>query len=119
MKELKQTIKESNLEKLQAFKMMKSNSSIGAKDFVGKVFKIKGYVVTNNEILDIETGEITKSESICFLTETDEIIGSNSSSLLRTFYEIMEIFENWSDIDVVITRGTSKKGNTFLSLEVA
>lgn len=120
MKELKQLVKESNLEMKDAFKVMKSNDSISAKDFLGKTFKIKGYVIVDVEMTVLETGEIEKDQSICFLTETDEIIGSNSNSLLKTFEEIKETFgEIYNSLDVKITKGISKNGRTFLSLELA
>jgi hypothetical protein len=120
MKELKQVVNESNLEIKEAFKVMKSNASISAKEFIGNVFKVKGYVIVDTELTTLETGEVEKGKSICFLTETDEIIGSNSSSLLKTFLEIKETFGDIYDtLDVKITKGTSKNGQTFLSLELA
>ena len=119
MKELKQVVKESNLEMKDAFKVMKSNSSIGAKEFLKTPFKIKGYVVVDVETTILETGEVEKNQSICFLTETDDIVGSNSSSLLKTFLEIKETFgEEYLTLDVQITQGVSKNGRPFLSLEL-
>lgn len=120
MKELKQTVSESNLEMKEAFKVMKSNDSISAKEFLGNVFKIKGYVIVDTELTVLETGEVEKGKTICFLTETDEIIGSNSNSLLKTFEEIKDTFgEEYVSLDVKITKGISKNGKTFLSLELA
>lgn len=118
MKELKQIVNESNLDIKDAFRVMKSNNSIGAKEFLKTPFKIKGYVIVDVETT-LETGEVEKSQSICFLTETDDIVGSNSSSLLKSFLEIKETFrEEYLTLDVQITQGVSKNGRPFLSLEL-
>lgn len=119
MKELKQVVNETNMDKKDAFRMMKSNVSIGAKEFVGNTFKIKGYVIIDTQMTELETGEVTNGKSLCLLTETGEIIGSNSTALLKSFEEIKETFDDYLELDVKITKGLSKNGRTFLSLELA
>lgn len=119
MKELKQVVNETNLDIKDAFRVMKSNNSIAAKEFLKTPFKIKGYVIVDVETTTLETGEVEKNQSICFLTETDDIVGSNSSSLLKTFLEIKETFgEEYLTLEVQITQGVSKNGRPFLSLEL-
>lgn len=113
---------DSNAAPLKAMAIAKANGSIGCKNFVDNVFKIKEYVFTKSTVTTIETGEVEEMDCISFLTEQGEIIGTNSKTVMNSFRELLDLCcDNGIDfttVDVVITSGTSKSGNTFYSLEV-
>lgn len=120
-KQLKIKVLETNAEPLKAMAIAKSNKSIACKKFVDNVFKVKNYVFTQSQITDIETGEVETMDCISFLTDQEEILGTNSKTIMNSFRELKELCEensiDISNIEVVITSGTSKAGNTFYSLE--
>ena len=113
---------ESNAAPLKAMAIAKANSSIGCKNFVDNVFKIKEYVFTKSTITTIETGEVEEMECISLLTDQGEILGTNSKTVMNSFRELLDLCNDnaidFTTVDVVITSGTSKSGNTFYSLEV-
>lgn len=112
---------ESNASPLKAMAIAKANGSIGCKNFVDNVFKIKEYVFTKSTITN-ETGEVEEMDCISFLTDQGEILGTNSKTVMNSFRELLELCNDndidFTTVDVVITSGTSKSGNTFYSLEV-
>lgn len=113
---------DSNTSPLKAMAIAKSNSSIGCKNFVDNVFKIKEYVFTKSIITTIETGEVEEMDCISLLTDQGEILGTNSKTVINSFIELLDLCNDnaidFTTVDVVITSGTSKSGNTFYSLEV-
>lgn len=113
---------DTNTHPLKAMAIAKSNSSIGCKNFVENVFKIKEYVFTKSTITTVETGEVEEMDCISFLTDQGEILGTNSKTVMNSFKELLELCNDngidFTTVDVVITSGTSKSGNTFYSLEV-
>ena len=88
---------DTNASPLKAMAIAKANGSIGCKNFVDNVFKIKEYVFTKSTITTIET-------------------------VMNSFRELLDLCNDnaidFTTVDVVITSGTSKSGNTFYSLEV-
>lgn len=120
-KQIKIKVVESNTEPLKAMAIAKSNLSIPCKKFVDNVFKIKDYVFTKSTITDNETGEVSEMDCVSFLTETGEILGTNSKTIINSFRELKDLCDDNSiditSVDVVITSGSSKAGNTFYSLE--
>ena len=121
-KQVRIKVVDTNTQPLKAMAIAKSNASIGCKNFVDNVFKIKEYVFTNSTITTIETGEVEEMECISFLTDQGEILGTNSKTVMNSFKEILDLCKDngidFTTVDVVITSGTSKSGNTFYSLEV-
>lgn len=113
---------DTNTQPLKAMAIAKSNSSIGCKNFVDNVFKIKEYVFTKSTIKTIDTGEVEEMDCISFLTDQGEILGTNSKTVMNSFKELLDLCNDnaidFTTVDVVITSGTSKSGNTFYSLEV-
>ena len=113
---------DTNTQPLKAMAIAKSNFSIGCKNFVDNVFKIKEYVFTKSTITKVETGEVEEMDCISFLTDQGEILGTNSKTVMNSFKEILDLCNDngidFTTVDVVITSGTSKSGNTFYSLEV-
>lgn len=120
-KQLKIKVVETNTDPLKAMAIAKSNLSIQCKKFVDNVFKIKDYVFTKSQITTVETGEVEEMDCISFLTDGGEILGTNSKTIMNSFRELLDLCnDNDIDIatvDVIITSGTSKSGNTFYSLE--
>ena len=120
-KQLKIKVVETNAEPLKAMAIAKSNTSIACKKFVDNVFKIQNYVFTQSQITEIETGEVELMDCISFLTDQGEILGTNSKTIMNSFRELKELCDDNSiditAVDVVLTSGTSKAGNTFYSLE--
>ena len=55
---------ESNATPLKAMAIAKANGSIGCKNFVDNVFKIKEYVFTKSTITTIETGEVEQTQKL-------------------------------------------------------
>lgn len=113
---------DTNASPLKAMAIAKSNGSIGCKNFVDNVFKIKEYVFTKSTITTIETGEVEEMDCISLLTDQGEILGTNSKTVMNSFRELLDLCSDnaidFTTVDVVITSGTSKSGNTFYSLEV-
>ena len=111
---------DSNTSPLKAMAIAKANGSIGCKNFVDNVFKIKEYVITKSTITN-ETGEV-EMDCISFLTDQGDILGTNSKTVMNSFKELLDLCTDndidFTTVDVVITSGTSKSGNTFYSLEV-
>lgn len=123
MKELKRMIKETNYQdKLKAFAIIQSNEGIGAREFIGQEFNLDGYVKTHNILSDVETGDIKESDGIVFKTITGEIIGSNSVSLMNSLDTIIDFSRdndiNLSDLNLILTKGTSKNGREFVTCEI-
>lgn len=123
MKELKRMIKETNYQdKLKAFAIIQSNESIGAREFIGQEFNLDGFVKTHNVLTDVETGEIKESDGIVLKTITGEIIGSNSVSLMNSLDTIINFSTdndiNLRDLDLILTKTTSKNGREFITCEI-
>lgn len=120
-KQLKIKVVETNTEPLKAMAIAKSNLSIPCKKFVDNVFKIKDYVFTKSQITTVETGEVEEMDCISFLTDAGEILGTNSKTIMNSFRELLDLCDDndidIATVDVIITSGTSKNGNTFYSLE--
>lgn len=120
-KQLKIKVVESNTEPLRAMAIAKSNLSIPCKKFIDNVFKIKDYVFTKSQITILETGELEEMDCISFLTDDGEILGTNSKTIMNSFRELLDLCDDndidLATVDVIITSGTSKSGNTFYSLE--
>ena len=61
-------------------------------------------------------------DCISFLTDQGEILGTNSKTVMSSFRELLDLCNDnaidFTTVDLVITSGTSKSGNTFYSLEV-
>ena len=74
---------DSNATPLKAMAIAKANGSIGCKNFVDNVFKIKEYVFTKSTITIIETGEVEEMDCISFLTDQGEILGTNSKTVMN------------------------------------
>ena len=68
---------DSNASPLKAMAIAKANGSIGCKNFVDNVFKIKEYVFTKSTITTIETGEVEEMDCISLLTDQGEILVTN------------------------------------------
>lgn len=120
-KQLKIKVVETNTDPLKAMAIAKSNSSIACKKFVDNVFKIKDYVFTKSQVTTVETGEVEEMDCISFLTDAGEILGTNSKTIMNSFRELLDLCDDndidIATVDVIITSGTSKSGNTFYSLE--
>ena len=60
-------------------------------------------------------------DCISFLTDAGEILGTNSKTIMNSFRELLDLCDDndidIATVDVIITSGTSKSGNTFYSLE--
>lgn len=123
MKHLTLHIKDTNLEKIQAYAVARSSESYPAKECVDTQFNIKGYVLADTEIQDDETEEVTQGASLSILTTDEHIIGTNSTTIINNLKELIDMVNDdetlkLEDITCKIATGKAKSGNTFYSLDV-
>lgn len=119
MKKIKKEITKTNLDKIKAFKLINKNDSIAAKDCVNETFKLNGYAMYNACITDDDTGETTVYHNVV-LDTTIGTIGTNSQSLVSSLTEMLDYLgDEIYNLDLMITKGKSASGNTFVDIEIA
>lgn len=124
MKQLRKKIEKTDLEQIEAYKAINTNSSVSAKECVGKEFQCQGYVIYESTIIetDDETGEVigdTVGKNIILVTSIG-FIGSNSKTIIGSFEDMIadlteEVVYN---LPLHITSGKAKSGNTFYDIEL-
>ena len=127
MKSLSQTVTKTNCEKkLEALALMKKNGGYSAKDYLNKPFSIKRWVMGHSVITEEDevTGEVREHEddTITFETTTEDVVGTNSASVIREFNELVTaIEEDGLDLESVqfqLVQGDSNNGRKFTTLEL-
>ena len=118
MKKLSKKIVETNLPKIEAYKLVNSNSTVGAKEVIGQPFKLNGYAICEVQIIE-ETGEVTEMNSLSLSTSIGNI-GTSSESSIASLLDMVELFkEELDNFELVFTTAKAKSGNTFVDLEIA
>lgn len=126
-KELKRKIIGGNVEdKLMAFAITKKTDCMSAKDFIEIPFTAEKYVVTADEILDLDTGEIQEMTSLTIVGKDENgqsiAVGTNSPTVRKHFEEIVDVLKDAglqiSDRQMIIKQGISKNGRTFNSIQL-
>lgn len=116
MKQLKINIVESSVnDKLRAYAIAKKADTLKASDYLETPFKCQDYVITENTLVDDETGEISEPMTcITILTVGGDTIGTNSKPLINGFNELMAIAKdsetNFKDLELIITQQNGKNG---------
>lgn len=124
MKTLRKEIKETSLDKVEAYKAINTNESVSAKEVVGKQFEYINHVIYQSTIIDEneQTGEVTKEkmENVIILTSIG-YVGSNSKTIIASLKDMLADLgeETVKALPLKITSGKAKSGNTYYDIEIA
>lgn len=114
-KRMKIEVEKTNLEsEFDAYILAKSGNGIKASSFREIPFKVRDWVVTHNTIVDDETGEVKEMRCITIRTENNEVVGTNSNTMIDNFIEYVELMQD-NNIDLssrefMIVEGQGKNG---------
>lgn len=95
------------------------NNAHKAEDYLDQTLTIKGLFTYEDDVMNKETGEVSKATLVCIVTSAGTLISSPSKTLVDSAVKLYETFEEETEgMDVKITASKSNNGRTFYRLEV-
>lgn len=92
------------------------------RDQVGKVLKLKNFVVHKIEVVNEQTGEVTHPYRCVLIDENNVTYGATSQGIAQALQKLIGIMgmpENWEKpIPIKISKARGRKGFEFLTFSI-
>ena len=113
---MKQIIEKSrDLTKVEIYRLTSSNSTQSIKNFENQIIEVSYWA----KFTDTDDSDGTVTEILSIATKDGEYIATNSSVVIRSFDEMVEVFGNEEIPPVQIVTGKSKNNRTYYNIRLA